>query len=181
MMKTLAPFSEEELDAAIPFYSSVVVQKNDYFIRAGRISDRIGFVTRGILRSYFSIKGKQTTTFFQLPGSIAAAMQSFLLIKPSKENIQAIENSELIVIYRRDLYKLYKENWKWQQVGRMIMEQYYIHLEQRLINLQSQSAHERYEIFSTSYPEVIQSVPLHYIASYLGISPETLSRVRKAK
>jgi len=181
LLQSLAPFSLDELNDALHLFTFECLKKDEYFSKAGRISDRIGFVQSGLLRSYFTIKGKETTTFFQTKGYLATALLSFLQMKPALENIQALEDSELIVITRKNLHKLYNENWKWQQVGRIVIEQYYIKMEQRSIILQSQSAQERYEYFLKEYPELIQSVPLYYIASFLGMSPETLSRIRKAK
>ena len=145
LFKSLAPFTEEDLEIARPYFTTETFQKNDFFSKAGRISDRIGFVNSGLLRSFYTIKGKETTTFFLLPGSVAAALPSFLQMKPAMENIQALETSELIVIDRKDLLGLYNENWKWQQVGRVFIEKNYIKMEERLISLQSQTASGRYE------------------------------------
>lgn len=179
LFKSLAPFSQEELEKAMPFFQPKLFAKNEFFCKAGRVSDRIAFVNEGLLRSFYTLKYKETTTFFLLPGSVSVALRSFAKIKPAIENIQAIRDSELIVISRKDLYFLYKENWKWQQVGRAVIENAYIEMEQRSISLQTRSAHERYEKFLSEFPDVIKLVPLHQIASYLGISPETLSRIRK--
>ncbi len=181
LFKLLAPFTEEELEIAQPFFRYEIIRKNEFFSKAGRISDRIGFVNSGLLRSFYTIKGKETTTYFQMHGTIATALASFLQMKPAIENIQALEISELIVINRKDLFSLYNENWKWQQVGRILTEQYYVKMEERTIALQSQSALERYENFLHDFPELIQMVPLYYIASFLGMTPETLSRTRKMK
>ncbi len=179
MFKSLAPFDDDELEKALPLFKSESFRKGDFFSKAGRISDRVGFVESGLLRSYFDIKGKETTTFFLQPGSVAAALLSFLRMKPAVENIQAITDSELIYIKRKDLFSLYEKNWKWQQVGRVVVETYYVEMEQRSISLQTQSAHERYLRFIKEFPEVIKTVPLNQIASFLGVSSETLSRIRK--
>ncbi len=179
MFKSLAPFDDDELQKALPLFKSESLRKGDFFSKTGRISDRVGFVESGLLRSYFDIKGKETTTFFLQPGSVAAALLSFLRMKPAVENIQAITDSELIYIKRKDLFSLYQENWKWQQVGRVVVETYYVEMEQRSISLQTQSAHERYLRFIKEFPEVIKTVPLNQIASFLGVSSETLSRIRK--
>lgn len=176
---SLAPFSDDELNEALPCFQSESLQKGQYFVKSGRIADRIGFVNQGLLRSFYNIKGKETTTFFQLPGTLASALASFLQMKPALENIQAMEDSELIIIQRKDLLRLYNESWKWQQVGRVITENYYVLMEKRLIALQTLTAQERYKMFLQDYPELLNTVPLYYIASFLGISPETLSRIRK--
>jgi len=181
LFKLLAPFTDEDFEEAQPFFKTETFRKHEYFSKAGRISDRMGFVNSGLLRSFYTIKDKETTTFFQMPGTIATALASFIQMRPAMENIQAMETSELIIVSRKDLLTLYNENWKWQQVGRIFTEQYYVKMEQRMISLQSQSALERYENFLQEFPELIKSVPLYYIASFLGISPETLSRIRKPK
>lgn len=181
LFKTLAPFTGDELDGAMALFHHEHLERNAYFCRAGRIADRIAYVAQGALRSYYLINQKETTTFFQLPGSIAVALPSFIQLTHSTENIQALDDAELLVIHRNDLYRLYEESWKWQQVGRILMEQYYIRLEQHLIGLQSHSATERYEHLLSRQPEVFRHVQLQFIASYLGISPETLSRIRKGK
>lgn len=181
LLASLAPFSTQELNHAMPFFEQLSLEKNEFFNKAGHISGKLGFVSQGLLRSFYILKGKDTTTFFQLPGAIAVDLKSFVKKTPSIENIQAVTAAELLVIKRDDLYTLYKESWKWQQVGRVLVEESYFDMEERSISLQIQSAQDRYEQFLSEFPEVIQQVPLHQIASFLGISPETLSRVRKHK
>ncbi len=181
MLLSLAPFTEQELEEAFLFFKPELIRKNEFFSRAGGFSDRIGFVERGLLRSFHTIKEKEITTFFLLSGSIAAALRSFSHMKPAIENIQAIIDSELIVINRKNLFRLYEANWKWQQVGRVIIENAYIDMEERSIAFQSMSAQERYIKLLQQSPSIIKYVPLHHIASFLGISPETLSRIRSQK
>lgn len=177
---SLAPFEDGEMDDIANCFEHRIIEKNAYFSKAGLISDHIGFVTKGLLRSFYTVKAKETTSFFLTPGDVAAALLSFIKVQPAIENIQALEDSEMLIISRKKLHKLYENNWKWQQVGRVLIENYYVSMEQRTITLQSQTAQERYAQFLNDYPEIIKKVPLHYIASYLGMSPETLSRVRKS-
>jgi CRP-like cAMP-binding protein len=180
MFMSLAPFNRTELEKATDLFKSEKLNRNDFFNKAGRVSDKIGFVSNGLLRSFYSLKEKEATTFFLTEGSVAVALRSIVEINPAIENIQAVQDSELIVIKRENLYDLYRENWKWQQVGRRVIENSYIEMEQRSISLQILSAQERYVQFLAKFPEVIKVVPLHQIASYLGISPETLSRIRRS-
>jgi len=178
---SLAPFSEVELNNAKDLFKIIILQKNEFFIKAGHYSDRIAFVQSGLLRSYFTTKEKEVTTFFALHGSVCLDAHSFFGLKQSQESIQALMKSELLVINREDLYSLYEENWKWQQVGRLLVEKYFVASEERTIALQSQTAHELYEQFVADFRDIVQMVPQHFIASYLGITPETLCRVRHLK
>jgi len=179
LLKSIAPFSDRELEQSLPFFHPQTITKNAFFNKAGHISGKLGFVSRGLLRSFYILKGKDTTTFFQLPGSVAVDLKSFVQETASIENIQAVTDTELLVINRDDLYTLYTENWKWQQVGRILVEDAYFEMEKRSISLQIETAQDRYDQFLSEFPQVIQQVPLHQIASFLGISPETLSRIRK--
>jgi len=167
------------LGKALPFFYYDSIPKNGYFSKEGRISDRVGFVITGIMRSFFHVEGKEISTFFLFPGNISVALLSFLEQRPAIENIQAMEDTELLVIKRKDLYNLYHENWKWQQVGRVLIERYYVQMERRAIMLQANEAKDRYRAMVKDFPELLQNVPLHYLASYLGVSPETLSRIRR--
>lgn len=179
LFKSIAPFNDKEIAEAALRFKEYSLKEGEYFCKAGHVSDKIGFVTSGLLRSFYTTKGKELTTFFAIPGSIAVALRSFLKNSPAIENIQASKDAILLVLHRKDLYQLYNENWKWQQVGRILIERYYVHLEERTFHLQSKSAYEKYNQFIEEYPAVIQEVPLYQIASFLGITAETLSRIRK--
>ena len=108
-------------------------------------------------------------------------MLSFLYDGPQRENIVALENSKILAISREDLFKLYDHNWKWQQAGRVLTELNFVRVEKRGICLQTLNARERYEELLKEMPGLIERVPLQYIASYLGMSPETFSRIRSKK
>lgn len=182
LLKSLSPFTDEELEKVSCHFQDIELSKNDYFVRAGHYCDRVAYIRSGYLRSYFIDKcEKEITTFFATPGTFIFDVRSFLKRVPSFENIQVIENCELTVIKRKDLDNLYHKNWKWQQVGRLTYEKYHVASEERAIALQTLSTKLLYEDFLNTYPDIIQKVPLGYIASYLGMSQETLSRIRGAK
>ena len=181
LFKSLAPFTDEELLHAGQYFNVLKLKKNDFFTKAGKYTDLIGFVDQGLLRSFYTIKDKEITTYFLQPGNVAVALLGFLQEQPAMENIQVLENSELYIIKRDDLHSLYNNSWKWQQVGRKLIEQYYVKMEQRSISLQSLSAVEKYKQFMEDFPEIYKKVQLYHIASFLGISPETLSRIRNIR
>src|SRR6185503_18854812 len=110
-----------------------------------------------------------------------ADFSSFLTRKPARENIHALEDCELALISQKDLEKLYSESFAFQKLGRLIAEYNYVLAVERIYSLQHESALERYNHLLEIYPNLINRVPHHYIASYLGITPESLSRIRKEK
>ncbi len=179
LLKSVAPFTNDELEEAFGLFREEVIRKNGFISKEGLICDRLAFVGSGLMRSFFNIKGKETTTYFLGPGDIAVAMSSFIDMKPAFENIQAIEDSRVLILSKENLEALYRKSWKWQQTGRVIIEQYYVVMEKRSIAMQTLSAKERYDELMKEHPGLLLKVPLHYVASYLGISPETLSRIRR--
>ena len=181
LLKSVAPFTNEELEEAFSLFREETIRKNGFISKEGIICDRLAFIRSGLMRSFFSIKGKETTTYFLEAGDIAVAMSSFIDMKPAFENIQAIEDSEVFVLTKENLEMLYRKSWKWQQTGRVIIEQYYVVMEKRSIAMQTLSAKERYDALMQEHPDLLLRAPLHYVASYLGISPETLSRIRRGK
>lgn len=180
-LTSMAPFDESELDEASLLYNYQVIKKNSFFLKAGHYSDRLAYIKSGMLRFYFEANGKETTTFFATPGTIAVDLHGFLKIAPSNESVHALVDTEIMYIKRNTLYSLYPGNWKWQQVGRVLLEQYYVANEERTIRLQCKSAPELYKIFLQQHPDIVKIASLSYIASYLGMSPETLSRIRSQK
>ena len=180
VLKTLAPFTEKDLSAASRFFNVEEIKKNDYFLKEEQVTGKIGFVVSGIFRCFHNIRNKEITTEFLFPGSIAAGMLSFLSNEPQRENIIALENTLLTTITREDLFKLYARSWKWQQMGRILAEYNYMRIEKRSICLQTLNARDRLDKLREEMPELFDKrrVPLQYIASYLGMSAETYSRIR---
>ncbi|RLD44032.1 MAG: hypothetical protein DRI88_10155 [Bacteroidetes bacterium] len=181
LLKSLAPFTEQELKDADGFFKIEEIKKNDFILEAGHVTGKIGYVVSGILRTYYVVGEREITTDFLIPGSIAAGMLSFLSDEPQNAYIVALEEALLTTITKKNLFELYHENWKWQQVGRLLMEQYFVESEERTIRLQSKSAHDLYEYFVQQHPDIVKVASLSYIASYLGMTPETLSRIRKCR
>ena len=178
LLKTLAPFTEKELKDVDGYFEIEETIKNEYILKAGHDTGKIGFVVSGILRTYYVVGEREITTDFLMPGSIAAGMLSFLSDEPQNAYIVALEDALLTTITKKNLSELYHENWKWQQVGRLLMEFNYIRIKDRSICLQTLTARGRYEHLLKRSPGIIDRVHLQYIASYLGMKPETFSRIR---
>ena len=128
---------------------------------------------------YPNDKGEETTCYFSLPGEFVTSFSSFTTGNLSTENIQAILSTELFVIAKQDLELLYNKIPVTQEFGRKAAENLVIIMEKRISLFLNNSADERYQLLLKHNPILIQTVPLQYLASYIGISPQHLSRLRK--
>lgn len=172
--------TDDEIRHSLPFFKTAVLGKRDFLSREGTICTRICIVTKGILRSYYVKDGEQLTTYFNTEGTVATALRSYLKVVPAHENIQALTEVEMLVIEKKDLNQLFEDIPSWNKLARIVMEQLYVKMEERSISLQYDTAKERYLKFLKDFPGIIQIIPLQYIASFVGITPETLSRIRKS-
>jgi CRP-like cAMP-binding protein len=161
-------------------YSTIEIAKGDLWVQQGKICDQVGFVVSGKLRNfYIDESGNEVTCYFVAPENFISSFTSFLTNTPANENISALEDRVLRVISKKDLEELCERVPKMQLFRRVIAENLFITMEKRIFMLQSQSAHERYENMLKNNPDIILSVPLQYTASFLGITPQHLSRLRK--
>lgn len=175
-------FSESEINLTTSRFSPENVVSNSFFLKRGGISDKIGFVKSGLFRSFFydDDANEITTQFFQ-PGSLIISFDSFNNQTPSKENIVAIIDSELLVISFQNLKELYQLVPAWNQICKDIADQKSDEMIARSVQFQTLTATERYRQFCLENPEAIKHAALRHIASYLGIDIATLSRIRKKR
>jgi CRP-like cAMP-binding protein len=171
--------NEEEFNRSVPYFKFKELKKGEYLCKEGYVCRKIAIVKSGVLRSFYNYDGQELTTFFNMEKTLATALRSFLKEVPAHENIQAITDVELIYISKEDMNRLYDNVPAWNKIGRIVMEHLYVKMEERSISLQNKTAKERYLEFMKEFPGVVNRVPLQYIASFLGIAPETLSRIRK--
>ena len=136
------------------------------------------FLQQGALRGYYTLDGKEITHWFGFENDFVTSFHSFITGQPAVESIQLLQGSILWSISREDLNVLLDRFSEIERLVRIVYENYYIRLEERFINSQFKSAGERYQNLLEQSPHIIERVPLGYIASYLGISQETLSRIR---
>lgn len=155
------------------------LKKGEYLIHAGMPSDFVAFVNKGCFRSYSIIRDQEITNYFIFEGEYAADYDSFLTRQPATENFQALEDAEVIVLYYDDMQVLYEKVPAWQKFGRLIAEYEFIHICQRARDLQYHSPEDLYLRILKEQPYILERVPQQYIASFLGIQPESLSRIRK--
>jgi CRP-like cAMP-binding protein len=154
------------------------IPKGGYLVRSGEVCDSLAFVIRGIMRSFIEEDGKEATTRFGMEHEFVTTLDSFILHTPTLENIQAVEDCEFITISSADLNKLYKKYPSFNIIGRKLMEAYYIYAEKRAYITRLRDAEKKYELFLQYFSSYANRLQLTYIASFLGITIETLSRVR---
>lgn len=177
---SIISLTEEEWIVFTDSFELITLNKNDFFLKEGHICDSIGFVNYGVLIYFKSMDyGDELTTDFAFEGDWVTNNLSRLSNSPALINIKSIEDSELLVLKQPVLEDLYIKIPKIERLGRVLMEQSYIKIVQLSIDLQILSAKERYENLLLKHPDIFQKVQLYHIASYLGIAPKSLSRIRK--
>ena len=173
---------QQDTDLLKTFFRYGSVTKGGSLIQCGELVDKTFFILSGYLK-YFKIteSGDELVIHLYAPNSFATSLNSFFLGKKSEEILQAITDCEFLSISKDDLEKLYSIDYKWQVFGRKLMESFLIEKEERIIDQLSLTALEKYMKLIKYQPDIIKNVPIKHIASYIGIQPESLSRIRKMK
>lgn len=152
--------------------------KDEVYLREGDISKRIGFVTKGSLRMYYTINGEELCKDFQFEGHFTGSSASMATQQPSKFSIAALEETTIAEISSHDMSQLFDKYKVYERLGRIYMTHMFIYKEKREASLLFDSSKTRYENLVREQPEHVKRIPLKYLASYLGIKPESLSRIR---
>ena len=172
--------SEEEFEVCKALFTPRKVRKKQFLLQEGDVSKYQIFVNKGLLRSYtIDEKGAEHILQFALEGWWTADLYSFFTEEPSLFNIEALEDSELLLINRPSWETLLEKLPVLERYFRILIQNSLIATQRRLMESLSETAEKKYLKFMQLYPESIQRVPQHMIASYLGITRETLSRLRR--
>lgn len=155
------------------------LRKRQYLLQDGDVCKTIAFVEKGLLRAYTADDTTEHVIQFALEGWTISDLYSFLTGEPATYNIEALEDSELILINKSAHEELLQKQPKYETYIRLVVTNAYVALQRRLTSTISQTVEDRYLNFTQMYPDIVQRVPQHMIASYMGLTPETLSRVRK--
>ncbi|MDR2955118.1 MAG: Crp/Fnr family transcriptional regulator [Prevotella sp.] len=169
---------ERELNTKVQFLTK---KKGSFIIKKGQIVSNLFIVEKGLIRSFYNKEEQEITVWFGYENIPFAAIASIYSNQASHETIQCLEDSVFQYISEKDLYDLYEKYPEVNTIGRKIAEEYCILLDERAFSFQTKSAEERYDALIKNEPEIIKRAPLGYIASYLGITQETLSRIRRKK
>jgi CRP-like cAMP-binding protein len=159
-------------------FEKLTLPKNKYLVTQSEICRHLYFLEKGAVRGFYNLDGKEITHWFGFENDFVTSFHSFITQEASVENIQLLEGSILWKISKETLSGLCNEYHEIERLLRIAYEKYYIRLEERFVNAQFKTASERYENLLDQTPYILERVPLGCIASYLGISQETLSRIR---
>ena len=172
--------TEDEFNYCKTLFLPKKLRKRQYFLQKGDVCKYQSFEEKGILRSYtIDDKGSEHILQFASEGWWMADLSSFLTGEPSVFNMDALEDAELLLITQPSWELLLQKIPKLEHYFRILIQNHLITTQKRLLQSLSEQAEERYIRFTKTYPDCVRRVPQHMIASYLGISRETLSRIRK--
>lgn len=181
VFQSIQDFSKDELSLLDNLITFRMLKKGEFLLTENQVCNEIVFIKKGILRSFFlNHKGDEITNCFAFENEFMASFASFITQEKAEENVQALVDTELQVLDRKALEKLYQASINWQETGRKLTEMEFVNLQKRMVSFQKLSGAQRYEELYKNHQKYLQLIPLQYLASYLGVTPRHLSRIRKA-
>lgn len=173
--------SETALDDFVTIINHRNCKKGELLIKEGTYSKSFFFIIKGSARTYYFKNGKDITDWFAFENELICAITSLFMEIPSPHYIEVLEDSTLIEFKKKDIETLYDKHHDFERFGRLIITQTMLNLQERIVSLQFETAEQKYNYLLSKYPQIELRVPLKDIASFLGISQETLSRIRGKK
>ena len=177
-IKNYFPISSDAQQALNNCFEKLVLPKNEFLVTESKVCKHLYFLEHGAIRGYYLLDGKEITHWFGFENDFVTSFHSFITEQPAIENIQLLEGCVLWSISKEKLTSLFNQYHEIERLVRIAYEKYYLRLEERFVNAQFKTAAELYENLLKRTPHILERVPLGMIASYLGISQETLSRIR---
>ena len=160
-------------------FNQITLKKGDYFVKEGKLCDKFCFIKTGYLRVFAIPDAKEITQWISTSGYFGTDFSSFFFDTPSRWTIQALTETELFTISKSNYNSIGSFVPKWTELEKSFLIKCFSSLEDRVFSHLSLSAEERYDLFFNQNREMFNQIPLQYIASMLGMTPETFSRIRK--
>ncbi|KIX22682.1 hypothetical protein SY27_02340 [Flavobacterium sp. 316] len=182
LVKEFKNFGSLSPEAELDFQNRVVrheYKKGSFYIKEGQTSSGLFIIEKGLVRMFYRKGDKEINSLFATENEVVTSSRTFFFKFPAKENIQFLEDSIIHSISRKNLYELCNLYPEINTIERLATEAYSLALEDRIFSLQTLSATERYDELVRDNPQILQRVSLGHIASYLGVTLETISRIRK--
>lgn len=173
------PLSFEDEIVIRTLFRKKELKKGEHLLEAGNVCRYIIFIETGLIRYYMNNDGVEHTSYFNKENEFACDYMSFLTQIPSYVNIQALEDSTVWIINHAGIQQFYKEVSTGERFGRLAIEQVFVSVISQIGSLYTDPPEVRYYKFLSNYPDVGQRIPQYYVASYVGVKPQSLSRIRK--
>jgi CRP-like cAMP-binding protein len=170
---------KNSMDNILADFKPLEITKGEFFIKSGKICRQMAFIESGYMRMYDIVDGKEITLWIGSKGKFITSLSSFIFETRNNWNIQAITDCKLYTINRENHFKLNKTEPKWLEFDNILLANSFVLLEQSMFSQLHTKAKQRYDKLISEEPDLFKNVPLQYIASMLGITPESLSRLRK--
>ncbi len=171
--------SPENLKAIAGYFKPSELKKGDFFARSGRYCEKLSFIQSGYMRVFFEANDREVTQWISPPGYFMTDLSSYIYRQPGRWNIQALTDCTMLDLSRDAYDTLCKEVPVWKDLDRLFIVKCFGMLEERVFSHLYMSTEERFNLLMKTQPELFNIVPLQYLASMLGMTPETLSRLRK--
>lgn len=175
----ITTFTDEEMQLARSLFTERSLKRGEFWVREGEFKADLVFINKGMLRAYFMKAEIEKTFDLVIENQVITSANCYSLGIPSSYYIQAVEDSYLSTISKENLEILFAQTSKWERVGRIVAEAYTVEQEDRIRSFVADTAQERYANLAQNQPGLIQRTPQIYLANYLGITPQSLSRLRR--
>ena len=175
----IAELEKDEIELIKSSFKPFFLAKGDFFLEDGEINRHIGFLCKGLVRYFVNKDGEESTFEFTKEGEFIADYQSFTNKTVTIQNIQAIEDCEILIINYPDAQTIFNTTKNGNLIGRIIIEHRFDVMVTQLLAIYMQNHEERYKRFVSQYSDLTQRIPLYLIASYVGVQPPSLSRIRR--
>lgn len=178
-INNLVQLTDQDWELLVPHLTYRHLNKGEYWIAEGKKEQQIGFVLRGNMRHYYTHDGEEKTTYFYFENHLVSSYFSALSGQPSQLTIEALSECQLIIFPYKVLVSLYDSSHLWERFGRKLAEYLALGLEERMAGLLILTPEARYlQLLQEHKKKIIERIPQHLIANYLGITPVSLSRIR---
>lgn len=178
VLNAIHPMSADLMDFLAVHIKHRVLMRKQYLLRAGHVARDICFIDYGLMRCYYIKDDTDVSSWFMKENDVIVSVESFFQQKVSYECIQALDDTSLYCLSYEQLQHAYITFPEFNFIGRVLTERYYTLSEQRLYSIRMQKSSDRYQYLMETHPELIKRVPSKFLASYLGVREETLSRLR---
>jgi CRP-like cAMP-binding protein len=179
-LAAIAPLHNHTIDDISNCLMPIHVDKNTLLVREGELSNKMYFIIKGAARAYYFHQDKEYTDWFMFENMFMCSLLSFFGGMPSAQFIETLEPSDMLVLTKEQIDGLCEKHHDMQTLNSRILTYGLISLQQNVIDQRFKTAQERYVILLKTFPQIIQRIPLKHIASYLGVTQETLSRIRSS-